>query len=51
LLLVNVPPGVMTVTKPVVAPLGTVAVSYVLDFAVKLAGVPVKETEVVPINP
>jgi hypothetical protein len=51
LLLVSVPLGVVTVTKPVVAPLGTVVVKYVSDLAVKVAAVPLKETAIVPVNP
>ena len=51
LLLVRVPLGVVTVTKPVVAPLGTVAVRYVLDMTAKVAAVPWNETAVVPVNP
>ena len=51
LLLVSVPPGVFTVTKPEVAPVGTVAVKYVVDKTWKVAAVPLKETPVVPVNP
>jgi hypothetical protein len=43
--------GVVTVTKPVVAPLGTVAVKYVPEITLKVAAVPLKETPVVPLNP
>jgi hypothetical protein len=46
-----VPLGVLTATKPVVAPPGTVAVRYVSDLTLKVAGVPLKETPVVPLNP
>ena len=51
LLLVNVPEGVVTVTNPVVAPLGTVAIRKVLEATLKVAGAPLKETAVAPINP
>jgi hypothetical protein len=45
LLLVSVPREVVTVTEPVVAPLGTVAVRKVGDFtATKALVVPLKET-------
>src|SRR5215471_14253290 len=50
-LLVRVLPGVVTVTKPVVAALGTVAVRYVSETTVKLAEVPLNETLLVPVNP
>jgi hypothetical protein len=46
-----VPPGVVTVTAAVVAPLGTVAVRKVSDTALNVAAAPPKETEVVPVNP
>lgn len=50
--LVAVPAGLLTLTFPVVAPAGTVAVICVLEFAVNaVAGVPVKVTVVVPANP
>ena len=46
--LVAVPPGVVTVIFPVLAPLGTVAVTLVLEFTVKLvAFTPPKVTLVV----
>ena len=48
--LVAVPPGVVTWIGPLVAPLGTVAVSWVLDVTVKLAVVPLKVTEVAPVK-
>ena len=51
LLLVRVPPGVATVTEPVVAPAGTIAVRKVSDDTVNVAGVPLKETAVVPVKP
>src|SRR5579859_931603 len=50
-LLVSVPLGVATVTKPVVAPGGTVAFIKVSDTTVKLAGIPLSETLVVPVSP
>ena len=51
LLLVSLPPGVATVTRPVVAQRGTVAVMYVSYATLNFAGVPLKETLVVPVNP
>ncbi len=51
LLLVRVPLGVVTVTKPVVAPLGTVAVRKVLETTLKVAEIPLNETLVVPVKP
>lgn len=51
LLLFRLCVGVVTVTKPVVAPLGTVAVKYVPEITLKVAAVPLKETPVVPLNP
>jgi hypothetical protein len=50
-LLVSVPLGVTTLTKPVVAPGGTVALINVSETTVKLAGIPLRETLVVPVNP
>src|SRR5450432_468075 len=50
-LLVRVPLGVVTVTKPPAAPLGTVAVRNVLAHTLKVAGVPLKETAVVLLKP
>jgi hypothetical protein len=50
-LLVRVPLGVATVTKPVVGPGGTVAVRYVSDTTVKGAEIPLIATLVVPVNP
>ena len=47
----NLPPGVVTVTTPVFAPAGTVAVKYVSDTTWKLADVPPKETLLAPVNP
>jgi hypothetical protein len=50
-LLVSAPPGVVTTTLPVVAPLGTRAVMYVSFTTVKLvAATPLKETLVVPVR-
>jgi hypothetical protein len=51
LLLFSVPPGVVTVTKPVVAPSGTIAVRKVSDETLKFALLPLNETRVVPVNP
>ena len=50
-MLFNVTPGVVTVTKPVVAPLGTAAVKYVPDFTIAVAAVPLKETVVADVKP
>src|SRR5439155_13323170 len=50
LALVAVPPGVLTWIGPLVAPLGTVAVIWVLVFTVKLAAVPLKRTAVAPVK-
>jgi hypothetical protein len=44
LLLVAVPPGVITLMGPVVAPAGTVAVIFVLLLTVKVAATPLKRT-------
>ena len=49
LLLVAVPPGVVTLTGPVVAPLGTVAEIEVSDVTVKVALVPLNRTAVAPV--
>ena len=51
LLLFSLLLGVVTVTKPVVAPLGTTAVKYVLEITLKVATVPLNETPVVPLSP
>lgn len=51
LLLFNVPLEVVTVTRPVPAPLGTVAVKKVPDTTVRLAVVPLKDTVVVDVKP
>src|SRR5439155_20198203 len=48
--LVAVPPGAVTLIDPEVAPLGTVAVIWVLVFTVKLAAVPLKATAVAPVK-
>ena len=45
--LVAVPPGVVTVIFPVVAPVGTVVVICVAEFTVNVAVVPLNFTEVV----
>jgi hypothetical protein len=47
LLLVRVPPRVVTVTEPVAAPAGTVAFRKVSDSTVNAAALPLKETWVV----
>jgi len=47
-LLVAVPPGVVTLIRPVVAPLGTVAVIEAEEPTVKLALAPLKRTAVAP---
>src|SRR2546428_29810 len=50
LALVAVPAGVVTLSGPVVAPLGTVAVIEVAEFTVKLALVPLNVTAVAPVK-
>lgn len=50
-LLFSVPVGVLTVTTPVLAPLGTVVVKYVSETTVKVAATPAKETFVAPVKP
>src|SRR5438093_13376067 len=50
LALVAVPAGVVTLICPMVAPLGTVAVIWVLELAVKLAAAPLKLTTVAPVR-
>jgi hypothetical protein len=50
LLLFSSPLGEVTVTKPVVAPLGTVVVISVLETTVNVAAVPLKLTAVVPVS-
>jgi len=48
--LVGVPPGVVTLTGPVVAPSGTVASIVVSEVTVKLALTPLKATAVAPVK-
>src|SRR5207249_2857681 len=48
--LVAVPPGVVTLTGPVVAPAGTVAWIAVSEVTVKVALVPLKATAVAPLK-
>src|SRR3989442_337907 len=48
--LLAVPPGVVTLIGPVVAPLGTVAAIEVDEFTVKPALVPLKATTVAPVK-
>src|SRR2546428_3000493 len=50
LALVAVPPEVVTLSGPVVAPLGTVATIEVEEVTVKLALVPLKRTAVAPVK-
>ncbi len=50
MLLLNFFSGVVTVTKPVVAPLGTRVVISELDTTLNFAGVPFKATLVVPLR-
>ena len=50
-MLFKTPFGVVTVTKPLVAPVGTVAVRYVCETTWKVAAKPLNETAVVPVNP
>ena len=50
MLLGSVPPGVVTVTFPVVAPAGTVVMISVAETTVKLAAVPLKLTSVAPVK-
>ena len=50
LLLVAVPPGVVTLSGPVVAPAGTVAWIAVAELTVKLALTPLKATAVAPVR-
>src|SRR5258705_208960 len=49
-LLVAVPPGVVTLSGPVVAPTGTVAWIAVAEVTVKLALTPLKATAVAPVK-
>src|SRR5438552_9855633 len=48
--LVAVPPGVVTLIAPVVAPLGTVAVICVSEFTAKEAAAPLNATAVAPVK-
>src|SRR5256712_3662269 len=48
--LVAVPPGVVTLSGPVVAPAGTVAWIAVLEVTVKVALTPLKATAVAPVK-
>src|SRR5438067_1500104 len=50
LLLVAVPAGVVTLSGPVVAPAGTVAVIFVPEFTVNVALVPLNFTDVAPVK-
>src|SRR5207237_1104493 len=50
LALVAVPPGVVTLSGPVVAPAGTVARIAVLEVTVKVAPTPLNVTEVAPVK-
>ena len=45
------PPGVVTVIGPLVAPLGTVAVTCVSETTVNVAAVPLNVTAVAPVRP
>jgi len=51
LVLVAVPPGLVTLHGPVVAPAGTVAWTAVSEVTVKVAAVPLKATAVAPVKP
>src|SRR5262245_60555063 len=48
--LVAVPPGVVTVIGPLVAPAGTIAVICPAESTVKLAGLPLNFTAVAPVK-
>jgi hypothetical protein len=48
--LVAVPPGVVTVIVPLVAPAGTVAAIWVAELTVNVADVPLKATTVAPVK-
>ena len=50
LLLLSVPPGVVTVTKPVVAPSGTAVLIAEPEFPIMVAAVPLKLTPVAPVR-
>lgn len=47
-MLVTEPPAFFTVIGPVVAPVGTVATIEVADLTLKVADVPLNETDLVP---
>ena len=49
-LLVSVPEGVVTVTKPVLAPVGTAAVISELETTLNTAAVPLNVTLVAPVS-
>ena len=49
-MLESVPLGVVTWMGPIVAPRGTVALIAVSEKTVKVAGTPLKVTEVVPVK-
>jgi hypothetical protein len=49
--LLTVPPGVVTVIGPVVAPAGTLVMISEATSVVTVAGVPLKVTEVAPVRP
>jgi hypothetical protein len=49
-LLVSVPPGVVTATEPLVAPVGTLVVISELEITVNAAAVPLKVTPVAPVR-
>ena len=49
--LTAVPPGVVTVIGPLLAPAGTTALMLVADCTVKVAALPLKATAVAPVNP
>src|SRR2546428_1519846 len=51
LALVAVPPGVVTLSGPVVAPAGTVVWTAVSEVTVKVALVPLNATAVAPVKP
>jgi hypothetical protein len=48
--LIAVPPGVVTVMRPVVAPVGTVAVILAAELTMKVAVTPLNLTEVAPVT-
>ena len=51
LLLFSVPLEIVRVTRPVPAPLGTIAVRYVPDSSVRVAAVPLKDTVLFDVKP